>query len=396
MNASSSEVVAPASTELTTPAKITPKPTSAIAAAASQALREASVPTQMNTAPTSAERHVRQHPVTDRAAEVDQQQHREGTERREGRELRVVQHLCSDGEHRRHHDRGPAGPAQRGEAAIAFLQSAYEIHPHIIRHRPRKGMIGCEVPDRIRSVATTAVDQTGWGTSAAQSARRLAVITAAGALLGLLVGGVGGRLAMMLLARLNPEVTGVISDDGFRMGQFTLRDTLSLLLVAVAFGVAGAGVYAVVRGLLLGPRWFQITSVAAGPAVVVGAAIVHTEGVDFQLLEPAWLAIGLFVAIPAAYAALLTVVAERWLREGGWASRAPLWVVGVPLLLWIPLFPFLFGLVLLWVLRETMRQSAFGANALAHPALPWVGRLGLSAVFLQSLLDLGMDATELI
>src|SRR6185369_2769479 len=52
MKASSSEVVAPASTELTTPAKITPKPTSAIAAAASQALREATVPTQMNTAPT--------------------------------------------------------------------------------------------------------------------------------------------------------------------------------------------------------------------------------------------------------------------------------------------------------------------------------------------------------
>jgi len=257
-------------------------------------------------------------------------------------------------------------------------------------------MIGCEVPDRIRPVAATAVDQTGWGTSAVQSARRLAVITAAGALLGLLVGGVGGRLAMMLLARLNPEATGVISDDGFRMGQFTLRDTLSLLLVAVAFGVAGAGVYAVVRGLLLGPRWFQITSVAAGPAVVVGAAIVHTEGVDFQLLEPAWLAIGLFVAIPAAYAALLTVVAERLLREGAWASRAPLWVVGVPLLLWIPLFPFLFGLVLLWILRETLRQSAFGANALAHPALPWVGRLGLSALFVQSLLDLGMDATELI
>ncbi len=251
-------------------------------------------------------------------------------------------------------------------------------------------------------MATTAVDQTGWGTSALQSARRLAVITAAGALLGLLVGGVGGRLAMMLLARLNPEATGVISDDGFRMGQFTLRDTLSLLLVAVAFGVAGAGVYAVVRGLLIGPRWFQITSVAAGPAVVVGAAIVHTEGVDFQLLEPAWLAISLFVAIPAAYAALLTVVAEGWLREGGeggeggWASRAPLWVVAVPLLLWIPLFPFLFGLVLLWILRETLRQSAFGANALAHPALPWVGRLGLSAVFVQSLLDLGMDATELI
>ena len=40
-------------------------------------------------------------------------------------------------------------------------------------------------------------------------------VTWAGALLGLLVGGVGSRLAMLLLARLNPEATGVISDDGF-------------------------------------------------------------------------------------------------------------------------------------------------------------------------------------
>jgi hypothetical protein len=245
-------------------------------------------------------------------------------------------------------------------------------------------------------VATTEADPTGWGASALQAARRLAVITAAGALLGLLVGGVGGRLAMMLLAALNPDATGVISDDGFRMGQFTLRDTLGLLLVATAFGVAGAGTYALVRGLLLGPRWFQILSVAAGPAVVVGAAIVHTDGVDFKLLDPAWLAIGLFVAIPGTYAALLTVIAERWLHDGGWSLRAPLWLVGLPLLLWIPLFPFLGLLVALWILRETLRQSALGTNALAHPALPWVGRFGLFAVFVQALIDLGTDVAELL
>ena len=61
----------------------------------------------------------------------------------------------------------------------------------------------------------------GWRASAEQAVRRLAVITAVGALRGLLVGGVGGvggRLAMMLLARLNPEGIGVTSDDGFRIG----------------------------------------------------------------------------------------------------------------------------------------------------------------------------------
>ena len=54
MNDSSSDVVAPASTELTTPANSTPKPTSAIATAASHTFCEASVPRHTNTAPTSA------------------------------------------------------------------------------------------------------------------------------------------------------------------------------------------------------------------------------------------------------------------------------------------------------------------------------------------------------
>ena len=54
MKASSSDVVALASTELTTPAKITQNATSAMATAASQSLREASVARQTNAPPASA------------------------------------------------------------------------------------------------------------------------------------------------------------------------------------------------------------------------------------------------------------------------------------------------------------------------------------------------------
>jgi len=50
--------------------------------------------------------------------------------------------------------------------------------------------------------------------------RTLAAISSAGALAGVLIGGVGGRLAMMLLARLNPQALGVKSDDGFIIGRF--------------------------------------------------------------------------------------------------------------------------------------------------------------------------------
>src|SRR4029450_10194938 len=153
----------------------------------------------------------------------------------------------------------------------------------------------------------------GWG-SAAVAACGWGAIPAVGALLGLVVGGIGGRLAMMLLARLNPEATDVTGDDGFTMGQCTVSDTLNLLLLGTLLGVVGAGVYALLRGLRIGPRWFQVLSICVGPAVVISALIVHTDGVDLQLLEPTWLTIGLFIALPGLYAALLTLLAERVLH----------------------------------------------------------------------------------
>ncbi len=70
--------------------------------------------------------------------------------------------------------------------------------------------------------------------------RRLAAVSWAGALLGLLVGGVGSRLGMMLLARLNPQATGVTSDDGFTMGQLSPQ-SVNLLVVTTLIGVFGAG-----------------------------------------------------------------------------------------------------------------------------------------------------------
>jgi len=237
----------------------------------------------------------------------------------------------------------------------------------------------------------------GWRGSAELAARRMGAITAVGALLGLVVGGIGGRLAMMLLARLNPEATGVISDDGFTIGQFTVSDTLNLLFFATLLGVVGAGVYALLRGLRIGPRWFQVLSIGAGPAVVVGAMIVHTDGVDFQLLKPTWLAVGLFVAIPGIYATLLTLFAERVLRPGGWWERAPLLLAVAPLVLWIgPQAPLLVILAAAWAAREGLRGTRTGAVVIDHPALGWAARLGLAAIFTASLLDLVGDTAELL
>ena len=52
----------------------------------------------------------------------------------------------------------------------------------------------------------------------------------------------------------------------------------------------------------------------------VGASIVHVDGLDFQLLEPAALAVVLFVAIPTGAAALTATLAERWTAAELWPS----------------------------------------------------------------------------
>lgn len=235
--------------------------------------------------------------------------------------------------------------------------------------------------------------QETWSLAITGALRRLSAVTWAGALAGLLVGGVGSRLAMMLLARLNPRATGMTSDDGFVIGHLT-PDSLNLLFVTTLLGVFGGGVYLVLRGLMVGPRWFQVLSISLGPAVVVGSSLVHVDGVDFTL-DPVWLAIAMFVAIPGAYAALLTVLAERWLAPGGRFLDSPLRVACLPLLLWAPILPFLGALLLGLLLFESVRRTAKGRAVLGHPAGPWLVRGALAVLFTVSLVDLARDTVAL-
>ncbi|EGD44397.1 PE-PGRS family protein [Nocardioidaceae bacterium Broad-1] len=185
-------------------------------------------------------------------------------------------------------------------------------------------------------------------------ARVLAVLLAGG-ILGALIGGVGGRVVMYLLIRLSPAADGVTSDDGFEMGRFTLSGSLNLVGVGMALGLVGAVLYLLVRWLLFGPWWFRVLSVTLASGVGVGNIIVHTDGVDFSLLQPALVSVLAFVAVPAAYGAALTVVAERRILAA-WPVPPPTGAVGS---------------ATLWVLR---------AVALAVGVLSLVDLVGKTAV----------------
>lgn len=232
--------------------------------------------------------------------------------------------------------------------------------------------------------------------AAAAAARRLAPIVLVGAGLGLLVGGVGGRLAMLLLARINPEIAGVESDDGFIMGRFTVGATINLLIVGLLLGLIGAVIYSVLRGLRFGPRWFQVLSIGGGAGIAVAAPIVHPDGVDFTMLSPVGLAIALFVAIPFGYAACLTLIAERLLADGSSYQRLPRWAQYLPLALLV-LVPFAVPLLGIgWLVGYLIRSSSRGRAMIERPVAYWFGRLMLVGYFGLSLRDLVADTMELV
>lgn len=163
----------------------------------------------------------------------------------------------------------------------------------------------------------------------------LRVVMVAGIGWGLLCVGLGSRLAMFLLRLTSPDsVRGVLSDDGFIIGRFTLSGTYNLAIVGAAAGVIGAASYIAVAPWLIGPTWFRRFTVAVTSAAIGGAGTIHYDGIDFQALQPLWLAIALFIALPLVFGLGLAAVVDRVAQRDSWTRRgATAWVLPVVLLL---------------------------------------------------------------
>ena len=169
--------------------------------------------------------------------------------------------------------------------------------------------------------------------------KRLGAGVLAGAVSGFVVGGIGGRLFMFVLAELNSADAGVRTDDGVPIGQFTVSGTMNLLVITTVIGVIGGLVFLALRGLRFGPQWFRVLSMPAGATMVVGSMLVHSDGVDFTLLQPVGLGVAMTLAVPFLYTLLVAFLADRWIGDGGgewkvpvammWSARAALTVLAV-------------------------------------------------------------------
>src|SRR5215212_860525 len=203
----------------------------------------------------------------------------------------------------------------------------------------------------------------------------LASGVSAGFVSGVLIGGVGGRLAMLLLrVTSDPSLHGLQTDDGFRIGRVS-AETLFLLGVTAGLGMAGGIFYLVVRRWI-GERW-RVPLMTVFFALIGGAGVIRPSGVDFALLDPLPLAIALFVAIPAVYGALMTWMAERLIRDDSILRRRSwAWVAGLaPLAL--ANFVGVLILIVAYALWALGRSAPGLYAAWRSRAATWLGRPAL-------------------
>ena len=94
-----------------------------------------------------------------------------------------------------------------------------------------------------------------WGSARfAEFGRHVGLTGAAGVAVGVVVGGLGGRLVMRIAALAAPDsVRGDLTENGFPIGDFTVGGTMQLLLFG---GLLLGGIGAVVPSRL--QRWAKV------------------------------------------------------------------------------------------------------------------------------------------
>jgi hypothetical protein len=227
-------------------------------------------------------------------------------------------------------------------------------------------------------------------------AMSVGVAATAGFVAGGVVGGVGGRLAMLLLRLTSdPSLRGLETDDGFTIGVVTVS-TIFLVIEMAVLGTIGGLAYLAVRTWLSPSSrslWF-----GALTGVVGGSLVIHPGGLDFTLLDPLWLAIAMFVALPAAFGVVVAALVERWLH-GTAAATSRAWLGGL-ILAALPLailgargpVSLAGALVLLALLvwgPEAERRFSSGPFF-------WLGRACLAVVGLVSAISLVSDVAEIL
>jgi hypothetical protein len=135
----------------------------------------------------------------------------------------------------------------------------------------------------------------------------------AGLLVGVLLGGVGGRLVMRAAALLVPEAAGLPTENGNAIGAITLGGSLALIVfVGLFVGVIAGSLWVVIAPWM--PAATAPRALLSIPiAIALGTfALIDDRNQDFAVLQRDPLVIALLVVLVGLHGPAL-VAAERWL-----------------------------------------------------------------------------------
>ena len=207
--------------------------------------------------------------------------------------------------------------------------------------------------------------------------RTVGIAASVGILTGIVVGGIGSRLAMRAIAATSdPRLRGVLTSDREPIGEITLEGTIGLVLFVGVLGGALLGIgYLLLRSLL--PDDLRLRAACSAVLVwCIGAATMFdSSDFDFRVLEPGWLAIVMFSAIFLVAGWVAAAGIEVALRSWPAPGRTSAWRFA-PLVLLLPFIPLL-GLLLVVVLVRSLRPPSSSGRVPA--ALLVVGRIALVA-----------------
>lgn len=225
----------------------------------------------------------------------------------------------------------------------------------------------------------------------------LRIVVVAGLSVGILVIGLGSRLAMLLLRLTSPDtVIGVTSDDGFVIGRTTLSGTYNLVIVGAAVGLIGAVAYVAVAPWLIGPTWFRRFTVGVTAGALGGAMLIHADGVDFTSTGPLWFAVALFVALPVAAGVALAFVTDAVAAPGSWTARRWMrWALPALLLALVPQTLVVLGPLSLVIAALLALRRLLLARIRSSRVATLGVRSAFAAVPVLSFVALGRDLAEL-
>lgn len=192
--------------------------------------------------------------------------------------------------------------------------------------------------------ATIAENESTFSDFLGRAAKTLASATGPGFVAGLVAEGFGSRLAMRIMALTSSDaVQGVRTEAEAVVGEITVGGTVFLLLFGGVIGAAGGVIYLAIRRWLPGRGWRQGLVLGVVALAATGRLLVAPDNLDFAILDPAALAVAMFLALPLLYGPLFVPLHERaWRYLHGERTRAKTALTLVSILPLVAFFPLAF------------------------------------------------------